>query len=411
MNMKDFSQRNPMLDIKPPKTKKLLVVNRHYGFQTFLKWLKITLFAFIVICIGIFIFIKMNTSIASDLADNVLRPLIGTERVIAIENIFFNLSDIASQIIYKFKNPTSPLFLDQNKNNTTAFSTAFNLNNIPPNPAFKNSSLKNEGIWNNVPSAVFPNKEIMAYTFVRPDAQRSYAIVSIVKMDHSKLKIGAVAGTAEPGSSLGNPGSGKVPENIANSGNLVAYFNGGFLYVDGNYGMIVGNKTYAPLKNNSGTIVGYSNGSVKILNYTGQNLGKNISFIRQNGLLIVEDGAIPLTPSNGKQEVGRVVINNKIIPGAVYTWRSGLGITKKGNLLYAVGNALSPTTLARALQMAGAVNAIQLDINPTHIYFNLLTKNNTRSYDATSLNGDLAKVNTRHQVLNGSTRDYFYIYK
>ena len=50
--------------------------------------------------------------------------------------------------------------------------------------------------------------------------------------------------------------------------------------------------------------------------------------------------------------------------GAYYVWRSGAGITADGRLVYAYGPALSVGTLAGLLQRAGAVEAMQLDINP-----------------------------------------------
>ena len=44
--------------------------------------------------------------------------------------------------------------------------------------------------------------------------------------------------------------------------------------------------------------------------------------------------------------------------------RSGLGITANGQLVWAAGEQLLPAELASALIGAGAVRAIELDINP-----------------------------------------------
>jgi hypothetical protein len=41
-----------------------------------------------------------------------------------------------------------------------------------------------------------------------------------------------------------------------------------------------------------------------------------------------------------------------------------LGVDNRGNLIYAAGNNLDPLALARALIAAGAVEAMELDINP-----------------------------------------------
>ena len=49
--------------------------------------------------------------------------------------------------------------------------------------------------------------------------------------------------------------------------------------------------------------------------------------------------------------------------GAVYVWRSGLGITADGALVYVGGPSLNIADLANLLVRAGAVRAIELDIN------------------------------------------------
>ena len=51
--------------------------------------------------------------------------------------------------------------------------------------------------------------------------------------------------------------------------------------------------------------------------------------------------------------------------GSEYQWRSGLGVTADGALVYVVGPALSPLQLADVLVRAGAVRGMQLDINPS----------------------------------------------
>jgi len=52
------------------------------------------------------------------------------------------------------------------------------------------------------------------------------------------------------------------------------------------------------------------------------------------------------------------------IPGVEHQWRSGLGITADGALVYAAGPALDPLQLAWLLVRAGVIRGMQLDINP-----------------------------------------------
>ena len=60
---------------------------------------------------------------------------------------------------------------------------------------------------------------------------------------------------------------------------------------------------------------------------------------------------------------------------AVYVWRSGLGVTADGALVYVGGPGLNITDLANLLVDAGAVRAMELDINTDWVNFS--------TYDAT----------------------------
>jgi hypothetical protein len=52
-----------------------------------------------------------------------------------------------------------------------------------------------------------------------------------------------------------------------------------------------------------------------------------------------------------------------VFGGGATTWRSGLGVDDSGHVIYAVGAHLLPSDLAYLLLAAGAVRAMQLDIN------------------------------------------------
>lgn len=346
-------------------------------------------------------FIEFDTSAAADLTDNVLRPMFGDNNIIFLEKIFFNTSDTIQQITSKGSTPQSPQFNDATQSGTNIQGSNLELGTIPTNTHFP--PLQNEGTWQINPLSVFPNDEVMAHTFVRPDPDRPYAIVSIVQMDMKKLSLGAVAGIKEPAGKVGHSGPGKVPKEIVQNNNLVAAFDGGFQYKDGAYGMIVGNTTYLPLQNNLGTVVGYTDGTIKIIDYTGQDFGKNVAFVRQNCPILLEDGQLGIENEKNKKLWGRTFTSD------IYTWRTGIGITKQGNLLFAVGNSLTPTTLATALKMAGAENAIQLDINPNWVRFNIFNSLGNGQYDSQPLTKDLK--NGTIAFLSGYAKDFFYVYK
>ena len=55
--------------------------------------------------------------------------------------------------------------------------------------------------------------------------------------------------------------------------------------------------------------------------------------------------------------------------GAAYVWRSGMGVTANGALVYVGGPSLSITGLADVLVRAGAVRAMELDINTDWVQY------------------------------------------
>ncbi len=238
----------------------------------------------------------------------------------------------------------------------------------------------------------------------RPDMKRPYAIVSLVKMDMQKLGIGLQGGTYYPGGTRHVYGSGSIPPEIQKANTLVAAFNGGFQEKDGGYGMLLGQETYVPLRLNLPTLVLSSTGSAQFITYHGQPFPTDSVGIRQNGPYLVENGKITSYVEAGTDTWGRTITNS------TYTWRSALGMTKNGNLLYAAGNSLVPQTLAQALVTAGAVNAIQLDINPPWVRFILYQPFGNAQYSSTPLLTNMQQ-NGGSAYLHGYNKDFFYVYK
>ncbi len=364
------------------------------------KWIKKIGLMFLALFICLVLLIKFDMNAVAVLTDSVLRPVIGDGNVVWLEKVFFNASDKIKQMTFDPNSIRPPQFEGDGSNGGKS---NLNLNPLQANNNFK--PLSGEGIWRNHPLSLFPNQEVMAVTFVRSDPQRPYSITTLAQIDMSQMKLGSVAGTQQPGGPVGKPGPGVVPKDVVNSGKLVAAFDGGFQYKDGAFGMIVGNTTYLPLKNDLGTLVGYKDGSLKIVDYQGQPFGNDIDFIRQNCPMLIDNGAITVTNQRDKEFWGRLAAGTVDI----YTWRSGIGLTAKGNLIFAVGNNLTPLTLAAALKSAGAVNAIQLDINPIWVRFNIFEPSGLGKYTSTTLTKDLQDGSK--QYLNGYQKDFFYVYK
>jgi hypothetical protein len=90
----------------------------------------------------------------------------------------------------------------------------------------------------------------------------------------------------------------------------------------------------------------------------------NVISVRQNLNLLVD---------HGQPVAGLKAADNTqwgaTLGNAVYVWRSGLGITADGALVYVGGPGLNITDLANLLARAGAVRAMELDINTDWVNF------------------------------------------
>ncbi len=354
----------------------------------------------IIILVLIFAVLLTNTSLAAQSADNILRPLIGEKNTLILESVYFNLGDKLSYWRYIFFGQQSPLS-DSPIHHSAPKNSRMNLS--PIHPFLGLSSLVNEGVWQPMLQNSYLSQTVMARTFIRPDTTRPYALVSLVKIDMKKIAIGDQAGTYYPGGIYKRYGPGIVPLDIQKKNKLLAVFNGGFQARDGQYGMIVGKITYVPLRPRIPLLIITNQGSAKFVDYNGGKLDKNVASIRQNGPFLVRDGVITSFNEEGSDTWGRTVTNS------MYTWRSGLGVTKDGNLVYGVGNSLIPQTLAMALRAAGAVDAIQLDINPFWVRFITYQSRGDGKYSYMPLLNTMPDAGEAY--LKGYNKDFFYLYK
>jgi len=124
---------------------------------------------------------------------------------------------------------------------------------------------------------------------------------------------------------------------------------------------------------------------------------------RQNCPLMVHNGDInPLVDNNSVNDWGGT------IKGDVVTFRSGIGLSQDGNVLYYfAGQNLTMPALAAAMQDAGAYQAMQLDINNYYVLFTQFKFENGQWMGAPLLPNDM---NTNlNRFLTPYERDFFYI--
>lgn len=87
-------------------------------------------------------------------------------------------------------------------------------------------------------------------------------------------------------------------------------------------------------------------------------------------------------------------------------WRSGLGIDRRGNLIYAAANYQTVESLAKILRRAGAVRALELDINEDWTSF--ITYRRPGAGEPSNLLPEMFRPATRY--LTPDERDFFAVY-
>jgi hypothetical protein len=95
-------------------------------------------------------------------------------------------------------------------------------------------------------------------------------------------------------------------------------------------------------------------------------MSPSVVSVRQNLDLLVDGGQpVPGLNASDTTQWGNTLGN------AIYVWRSGIGITADGALVYVGGPGLNITDLADLLVRAGAVRAMELDINTDWVNFSV----------------------------------------
>jgi hypothetical protein len=225
-------------------------------------------------------------------------------------------------------------------------------NRVPtPAPDVQN----NEGVWQQTGRLVAGQPAIYT-TYVRPDAVHTSYYTGLMWLDTKLLRATYVVGTEQPGGGP-NPWNSQIPPDV--QPNAIAAFNSGFKMDSANGGAYLDGQEIKPLVDGAASFVINTDGSASVgvwgRDFT---MGPTIQAVRQNLVPIIDNGQLnPVMQENDTTAFGATLGNN------VYVWRSGVGVTADGAIVYAGGPALSVLALARTLQAAGAVRAMELDIN------------------------------------------------
>jgi hypothetical protein len=220
---------------------------------------------------------------------------------------------------------------------------------------FASPALPGEGAWRLVESV--HGQPAVFTTFMRVDAVHTSYVAGIASFDQRLVKFQLHPGSLDPGTGFGG-GQPWIPPGQRTG--LLATFNGGFRLNVAQGGFYLNGATSGTLTPGAASMVYYRNGTVKIGQWGRDvRMTSSVVGVRQNLKLIIDHGKIaPDINQNVEANFGAT------LGGAYAVWRSGIGITKDGRVIYVYGPALSAQGLAALLQRAGAIEAMELDINP-----------------------------------------------
>lgn len=257
-----------------------------------------------------------------------------------------------------------------------------------------------EGEWQPVgePVGGIPG---MYATQIRPDAIHTSILGLAVWMDPKLVRFQLHPGSTEPG------GTWSVPPLIAPDqyDGLMAAFNSGFKLNESQGGFYMDGREAIPLRAGQATMVIRDDGTMGVGQWgRDYQMGPDIVAARQNLALIVDDGApVPGLENDAAGKWGNT------LGGDVLVWRSGVGETADGAIVYVTSDGLTAVSLADMLVRAGAVRGMELDINHAWTQFNIYATNEAGEIKGTKGLPDMMKGGDRY--LSTESRDFVSVHR
>lgn len=230
-----------------------------------------------------------------------------------------------------------------------------------PLQPFVSNPLPGEGTWQPLGQPVHGVPAMYA-TYMRPDSVYTSLVSGIAWIDPKLVSAVGYAGAVEPGGA-GWPHQLPIPDSVRP--NLLAAFNSGFKMQDSRGGYYDAGRYARPLRPGAATLWITADGTPHVGAWGRDvTMTADVVYARQNLDLIVDAGR----PAQGL-DVGSSAQWGWTVGNKVMVWRSGVGETANGALVYAAGPDLSVHMLADLLARAGAVHAMELDINSAWVDF------------------------------------------
>jgi hypothetical protein len=253
-----------------------------------------------------------------------------------------------------------------------------------------------EGVWRPTGQTVDGGPPILVTTF-RPLRDYPRVVAYVAWIDTKRAQLALYPGRYEPPVNAAGPMM--VPR--SQRYRLLATFNSGFKHKDGGGGFVVNGYALEPMERGKATLVVYRDGRVDVMAWGGgSRAGPDVMLARQN---------LPLIVSGGRPNPALDDTNawGSTLGGAVRVWRTGVGVDTRGNLIYVGAPYQTAPSLAAALIHAGAIRAMELDINAEWPTF--ITYGGRGGRRATKLLPNPQQSATRYLVPDD--RDFFAVYK
>jgi hypothetical protein len=351
-------------------------------------------------------------------------PWIGAEPIAWLEDTVFSLRDDAKRFAFKVGGPNGAE--DQLAITTEPPPPALDTSlasveeaHWPPAklPTIWKSPEAGEGEW--TPPAIpwmrrMPGVDASApspfyRTFLRPDEERPYAKVLLVAFDTRQLDLDMEAGNEDPRPLTGPNGPGKLPRDPAILSRVVAAFNGAFKTEHGSYGMMVHKRLLLPPQPGAATVATLSDGRVGLGSWGANKTVSGIQGVSDDAIESFRQNLDALVDHGQVNPSGRSLWGYSAPGKGIQTERSGLCVTTSGHLIYAWGDDVSATTLAKAMKTAGCDYGMHLDMNPFHTGFMFARIDDIRSkrYQTELLTTQMEIPKDRY--VEWSPKDFFYL--
>jgi hypothetical protein len=257
-------------------------------------------------------------------------------------------------------------------------------------------ALPGEGVWKPTGPPIDGGPPVLVTTF-RPDAAYPRTLAYVAWFDHTRTAIAFYPGRYEPPHAAVR-GPALVP--YGQRWRLLATFNAGFTYTYGWNGSTINGRMNEPLKSGLATLVGYRDGRLAIVRWSGGPNAPGVAWARQSLPPILWNGR-PSPELDNSRRWGETIGNT------LRVWRTGVGIDRRDNLIFAAADGQTVSSLAAILQRAGAVRAMQFDINP--YWHTLLTYTHHHGLVPTMV--EPQPNHSAQRYLVPDDRDFFAVYR